>query len=82
MGLSRRFGGRWSRYGTITIMCVLVVYDGWSHLKLLGVLGVVVGPIVAMFVSHVSASSPAQRRAGGRSTDSPISVFPRPSALL
>ena len=53
-------------YGTITIMCVLVVYDGWSQLKLLGVLGVIVGPIVAMFISHVFSSSLAQQIDVGR----------------
>jgi hypothetical protein len=53
-------------YGTITIMCVLVVYDGWSQLKLLGVLGVIVGPIVAMFISHLFASSLAQQIDLGR----------------
>lgn len=53
-------------YGTITIMCVLVVYDGWSQLKLLGMLGVIVGPIVAMFVSHVFSSSLAQQIDLGR----------------
>ena len=26
-------------YGTITMMCVLIVYDGWSKLELLDVLG-------------------------------------------
>jgi len=53
-------------YGTITIMCVLVVYDGWSQLRLVGVLGVIVGPIVAMFVSHVFSSSLAQQIDLGR----------------
>ena len=43
-------------YGTITLMSVLVVYDGWQHLRLLGVIAVIVGPILAMFVGHVFAS--------------------------
>ena len=48
-------------YGTITIMCVLIVYDGWSDLKLREVLGVIVGPILAMFFSHIFSSSMAQQ---------------------
>jgi hypothetical protein len=48
-------------YGTISIMSVLIVYDGWSSLELRGVLAVIVGPIVAMFVSHVFSSSIAQQ---------------------
>jgi hypothetical protein len=48
-------------YGTITIMCVLIVYDGWSELKLVEVLGVIVGPIIAMFCSHIFSSSLAQQ---------------------
>jgi hypothetical protein len=53
-------------YGTITIMCVLIVYDGWSRLKLLDVLGVIIGPIVAMFLSHVFSSALAQQVDLGR----------------
>ena len=53
-------------HGTITTMCVLIVYDGWSRLKLLDVLGVIVGPIVAMFLSHVFSSALAQQVDLGR----------------
>ena len=48
-------------YGTITMMCVLIVYDGWSKLELLDVLGVIAGPIIAMFVSHIFAAVLAQQ---------------------
>jgi hypothetical protein len=54
-------------YATITIMCVLIVYDGWSRLELVEVLGVIVGPIVAMFLSHIFASGLAQQVSLGRS---------------
>jgi hypothetical protein len=53
-------------YGTISIMCVLIVYDGWSKLELRGVLGVIVGPVLAMFVSHVFSSTLAQQVELGR----------------
>jgi hypothetical protein len=44
-------------YTTITMMSVLIVYDGWQHLQLFDVVGVIVGPVLAMFVSHVFAAS-------------------------
>ena len=43
-------------YGTITMMCVLIVYDGWSKIDLVEVLGVMAGPIIAMFLAHVFAT--------------------------
>jgi len=53
-------------YATITVVSVLVVYDGWQHLKFIDVVGVIVGPIVAMFLSHVFAANLAQQVALGR----------------
>ena len=38
---------------TITITSVLIVYDGWQHLRLIDVIGVIAGPVVAMFLAHV-----------------------------
>jgi hypothetical protein len=43
-------------YGTITMMSVLIVYDGWSTLDLAEVIGVMAGPILAMFLAHVFAT--------------------------
>jgi hypothetical protein len=57
-------------YGTISIMSVLIVYDGWSKLELRGVLGVIIGPIAAMFVSHVFSSTLAQQVELGRRVNS------------
>ena len=54
-------------YGTITTMCVLIVYDGWTKLQLWQVVGVIVGPIVAMFLSHVFSGVIAKQVALGRS---------------
>jgi hypothetical protein len=53
-------------YTTITVMCVLVVYDGWTILDPYQVVGVIVGPILAMFVSHIFSAGLAQHAALGR----------------
>ena len=45
---------------TIALVCILIVYDGWAKLKYLDVVGIVVGPIVAIFVTHVFAAGLAQ----------------------
>jgi len=54
-------------YGTIVVMSVLIIYDGWSHLRLLDLVGIIVGPLVAMFVSHVFSTFMAEQVALGRS---------------
>ena len=46
---------------TITLVCVLIVYDGWAALELLDVVFIVVGPIVAFFTSHTFSSSLVQQ---------------------
>jgi hypothetical protein len=48
-------------YATITIMTVLIIYDGWQNLKLIDVVGVIVGPVVAMFLSHVFSAAMARQ---------------------
>jgi hypothetical protein len=53
-------------YATITIMSALIVYDGWQHLKLIDVIGVMVGPVVAMFLAHVFSAAPAKQIEVGR----------------
>src|ERR1700723_1782483 len=53
-------------YATITVMSVLIIYDGWQHLKLIDVLGVIVGPIVAMFVAHIFSAALAKQVEVGR----------------
>jgi hypothetical protein len=53
-------------YATITVMSVLIIYDGWQHLKLIDVLGVIVGPVVAMFVAHVFSAALARQVEVGR----------------
>jgi hypothetical protein len=53
-------------YATITLTSVLIVYDGWSSLKLLDVVGVILGPILAMFIAHVFAANLAEQAALGR----------------
>ena len=40
-------------YTTITLMSVLIVYDGWATLSFGGVVSVIVGPMLAIFLGHV-----------------------------
>jgi hypothetical protein len=40
-------------YTTITLMSVLIVYDGWASLTFWGVVAVIVGPILCIFFGHV-----------------------------
>jgi hypothetical protein len=47
-------------YATITIMSVLIIYDGWEHLKLIDVVAVILGPVLAMFIAHVFSAVMAQ----------------------
>jgi hypothetical protein len=54
-------------YATITVMSVLIIYDGWQDLKLIDVLGVIVGPIIAMFLAHVFSALLARQVEVGRS---------------
>lgn len=53
-------------YGTIGLTCILVVYDGWTKLKRIDVVWIIVGPVVAMFVSHVFAAGIALNAELGR----------------
>ena len=53
-------------YATITIMSVLIIYDGWQKLRLVDVIGVIAGPILAMFLAHVFSAAMAQHVATGR----------------
>jgi hypothetical protein len=46
-------------YGTIVVTSLLVVYDGWSNLKLGDAIVVILGPVVAMVIGHVFAASVA-----------------------
>ncbi len=53
-------------YTTITLMSVLIIYDGWGHLSFAALVGVILGPVVAMFLSHVFSTYLAQEVARGR----------------
>jgi hypothetical protein len=48
-------------YTTITVMSVLIVYDGWQHLKLSAAVGVILGPVLAVSASHVFSASLARQ---------------------
>ena len=41
-------------------MSVLIIYDGWQHLRLIDVVGVIVGPVLAMTFGHVFSAAMAQ----------------------
>ena len=43
-------------YGTIVVTSVLVVYDGWSNLRLKDAVAVILGPVGAMVIGHVFAA--------------------------
>jgi hypothetical protein len=53
-------------YATITLMSVLIIYDGWQKLRLIDVAGVIVGPVLAMFLAHIFAGAIAKQVEVGR----------------
>ncbi len=53
-------------YTTITLMSVLIIYDGWEHLKLVNVVGIIFGPVLAMFIAHVFSAVMARHVEVGR----------------
>src|SRR6187397_1974504 len=53
-------------YTTITLMAELIVYDGWDQLHFAGVVAVMLGPILAIFLSHVFGAALGTRVAMGR----------------
>jgi hypothetical protein len=54
-------------YTTITLISVLIIYDGWNRLTFWGVLAVILGPILAIFLSHLFGAELGTRVALGRS---------------
>jgi len=59
--LSRPFVAGRVAYGTITLMSVLIAYDGWQQLRSRDAVVVIVGPVLAMFLSHLFARCRAGR---------------------
>jgi hypothetical protein len=51
---------------TITLMTVLIIYDGWEQLRFWDVVTVIVGPILAIFMGHVFGAGLGTRVALGR----------------
>jgi hypothetical protein len=45
---------------TITLMSALIIYDGWERLRFVDVAAIILGPIVAIFASHVFAGALAE----------------------
>jgi len=54
-------------YTTITLLSVLIIYDGWEQLRFWDVVAVIVGPILAIFLGHVFGATLGTRVALGRS---------------
>ena len=65
-------------YTTITLTAVLMIYDGWDTLTLTGVIAVIIGPVLAIFMSHVFAAALAHRVTTGR----PLSRRERRAVLV
>lgn len=53
-------------YTTVTLLSVLIIYDGWATLQFWDVVAVIVGPIVAIFLSHAFGAELGMRVALGR----------------
>ena len=53
-------------YTTITLMSVLIIYDGWEQLRFWSVVVVMLGPILAISLSHVFGAALGTRVALGR----------------
>ncbi|MGW5237610.1 hypothetical protein ACWEOW_01615 [Monashia sp. NPDC004114] len=53
-------------YTTITLVSVLIIYDGWNQLTFWGVLAVILGPLLAIFLSHLFGAELGTRVAKGR----------------
>jgi hypothetical protein len=69
VGLSRPSVVARAVYGTITLMSGLIVYDGWQQLRFRDVVGVIAGPVLTMFLSHLFAATLAKQVELGRSGD-------------
>lgn len=53
-------------YTTITMLCVLIIYDGWEELQFRNVATVIAGPVLAIFLGHVFGAALGMRVAQGR----------------
>ena len=71
-------------YGTIVVTSVLVLYDGWAHLKVLGAVAVILGPVIAMVIGHVFSASLAAYAALKRPPTQPqlLTIVRRQSRFL
>lgn len=53
-------------YGTIVVTAVLVVYGGWTNLKFTDAVAIMLGPVIAMVIGHVFATSLSSQAELGR----------------
>jgi len=56
-------------YTTITLLTVLIIYDGWEELRFWDVVTVIVGPILAIFMGHVFGAALGTRGRSGPPAD-------------
>ena len=48
------------------MMSVLIIYDGWQQLKLIDVVGIIVGPVIAIVLGHIFSAVIAAEVEAGR----------------
>jgi hypothetical protein len=53
-------------YTTISLMSILIVYDGWATLRFWGVVAVIVGPMLAIVLGHIFGAALGTRVERGR----------------
>ena len=53
-------------YTTITLMSLLIVYNGWASLSFWGAAAVIIGPVLAIFLGHVFGAAQGTRVEFGR----------------
>jgi hypothetical protein len=53
-------------YTIITLLCVLIIYDGWEQLQFWNVVAVIIGPSIAVFLNHIFGAALGMRVAQGR----------------
>lgn len=63
-------------YGTIAVTSVVVIYDGWVNVTVLGAITVILGPVVAIAIGHTFAASLAAYTTSSDLTDRPKMPVP------
>lgn len=56
---------------TLALMTALIIYDGWNKLRFVDVAAIIIGPLLAIFASHLFGSTLAARVKLGRTLSGP-----------